>query len=161
MSRFCLQIFLLLSSFFYSGPKYGVQKIWLFSKVQYFGNVPVNPNGNQLKGYQFTLTCYLKICKKLESPDWQTAYFNGNRYKVNILPITQDSVIVGTLKNTHSIIVIKDSSGTKLVQLILTKQTNIHNVIMVGFELEGTLNNNNVHLESNECVVELSPSIMP
>jgi len=161
MARPLLLLCFLSSAFFYAAPKYGVQKIWLFSKVRYSGNVPRLANKKPADGAATTLVCYLKISKNIESPDWQTAYIYGNEYGVKILPVTQDSVIIGTAKDTHSAIVIKAGPDSKLVQLVLIQRGKIEKPEAWGFILDGTLNGKDVYIRSNEPMVELSPDLMP
>jgi hypothetical protein len=155
---------LLLSSlilFAAAGQEYHAQKIWLFSKIQYPGNVPVKSNGTQLMVNPLRIICYLKISKKQAMPDWQTANIYGKNYAVQDEQVNQDSVIIGTLKNTDSTIVIKGSNDGKLVQLVLTPKGEIEKPEAWPVILIGTLNGKPVYMRSKEPLVELSPEMMP
>jgi hypothetical protein len=158
MTKFLVLLFFV--PLFWSQPKYQVQKIWLFSKTQYSGNVPKDADGKELKGYTTSLLCFLEVSKSHSSPAWQTAYFDANKYLVSMVPIAQDSVIAGSAKNTNTPIVIKAAPGTRLVQLNLTDQGNYKGAKTQGFVLEGILNKKHVHLKSNEPIIELSPVLM-
>lgn len=137
--------------------KYQAQKIWLFSKTQYSGNAPVDRDGKALKGYVETLLCFLEVSKNKPSPIWQTAWYKGVKYSVNVLQINQDSVIIGRAKNLKNIVVIKPGAETTLIQLELTEQGNFKAPKETGFVLEGMLNNKQVHLTSGEPAVKLAP----
>jgi len=104
--------------------KYQAQKIWLFSKTQYSGNAPVDRDGKALKGYTETLSCFIEINKNKPLPAWQTAWYKGVKYSVNVLQVNQDSVIIGRAKNAKNTIVIKPGAETKLIRLELTQQSN-------------------------------------
>lgn len=106
------------------------------------------------------MLCFLEIGKSHSSPAWQTAYFDGHKYLVSTVSIVQNSVIVGSAKNTNTTIEIKAGPGTKLVQLNLTDQGNYKGAKTQGFVLEGILNKKHVYLKSNERVIELSPVLM-
>jgi len=141
--------------------EYHVQKVWLFTKTQYSGNVPVDRNRKHLQVKSTLLLCYLKVSRKIESPDWDTAFINGKQYRVKIVPVNQDSVTVGTLKNTNSPLTIKAGIDSKLVQLILTPGGEIEKPEAWSFLLNGTLHGKSVYLRSNESAVELAPDLMP
>jgi hypothetical protein len=154
---------LLLILFFSSSClilKYQAQKIWLFSRTQYSGNAPVDRDGKALKGYTETLSCFLEISKNKPSPAWQTAWYKGVKYSVNVLPANQDSVVIGRAKNSKNIVVIKPGAEKKLIQLELTEQGNFKAPKAAGFVLEGVLDKKQVHLTSDEPAVELAPVLM-
>ncbi|WP_157740578.1 hypothetical protein [Mucilaginibacter xinganensis] len=140
--------------------KYQAQKIWLFSKTQYAGNAPVDRDGKALKSYTETLSCFMEVSKNKPSPAWQTAWYKGVKYSVNVLQVNQDSVIIGRSKNSKNIVVIKPGIETKLIQLEFTEQGNFKAPKVAGFILEGTLDKKQVHLTSNESAVELAPVLM-
>jgi hypothetical protein len=140
---------------------YHIKKVWLFSKTVYMGNVPRSPNGKPAVDYTKKLLCFLEVSKGRQLPEWQTAYFNGNRYSVNAVQLNQDSVVVGAERSTKMPVIIKENSGCKLIQLFLTlKQADTSNKAD-GFVLDGMLNNNAAHYKSDSPVVELSPDLMP
>jgi len=141
--------------------EYHPEKIWLFSKVEYTGNIPADRNGKHLQNRPVKLFCYLKVSKKIKAPDWQTALIYGNQYSVEVMPVTEDSVAVGTLKDSQSAVTIKADSGSKLVQLVFTLQGKIEKPEAWQFILNGTLNGKSVYIRSNEPMVELSPDMMP
>lgn len=148
-------------AFFGVQAEYHVDKIWLFSKVQYPGNVPVNRDGKQLLVRSSKLICYIKLGRKKEAPDWQTAFICGNRYSVEAVPVTQDSIAVGALKNSSTYVTVKADTGARLVQLVFTKQGKIEKPEAWQFILNGTLNGKPVYLRSNDPIVELQPDLMP
>jgi hypothetical protein len=150
-----------LFSFFCIQTEYHVEKIWLFSKTQYTGAVPVNRNGKQLQTRSAKIICYLKISSKNELPDWQTAFVYGNRYSIDAVLINQDSVSVGTLKNSNSVVTIKAGTGFTLLQLIFTPQGKIEKPEAWQFILNGTLHDKEIYIRSNERMVELTPDLMP
>jgi hypothetical protein len=151
----------LLLPFFCVQKEYHAEKIWLFSKIQYPGNVSVDRNGKRLQKHPTKLFCYLKVSRKIESPNWQTAIIYGNDYAVEAVPVNQDSVIVGTLKNTNSAVTIKAGAQSKIIQLVLTQQRESEKPEAWKFVLNGTLNGKAVYIRSNEPLVELSPDMMP
>jgi len=140
--------------------KYHGQKVWLFSKTQYMGNAPVDRDGKAVKGYTETLSCFMEISKNKPSPAWQTAWYKGVKYSVNILQLNQDSVIIGRTKNAKTTFVIKPAPETKLIQLELAEQGNFKAPKANGFVLEGMLNNKQVYLTSDEPAIELAPALM-
>jgi hypothetical protein len=141
--------------------EYHPEKIWLFSKVEYTGNIPADRNGKHLLNRPVKLVCYLRVGNKIKVPDWQTALIYGNQYSVEAMPVTGDSVAVGTLKNSQSAVNIKAGSGSKLVQLVFTLQGKIEKPEAWQFILNGTLNGKSVYIRSNDPMVELSPDLMP
>jgi len=141
--------------------EYHVQKIWLFTQTQYSGNVPVNRNGAHLRSNPVLLICYLKISRKNKSPDWETAIIGGNKYMVASEQVNDDSVAVGTLKDTHLPVTIKACADSKLVRLTLTLPGKIEKSEAWQIQLKGTLNGKSVYIRSNEPTVELSPDLMP
>ncbi|MEO6978088.1 MAG: hypothetical protein ABI113_06890 [Mucilaginibacter sp.] len=140
--------------------KYQAQKVWLFSKTEYSGNAPVDKDGKTLKGYTETLLCFIEISKNKPSPAWQTAWHKGVKYSVNVLPVSQDSVILGRAKNSKINVVIKPGPDAKIIQLELTEQGNFKAPMAAGFVLEGVLDKKQVHLTSGEPAVELAPVLM-
>lgn len=159
MFKLCLLILLLVPGYF--SQLYNVQKIWLFSQAQYGGNVPVDKNGKQVQNYSLQLKCYIETGKNQQMANWQQAYLNGNKYKVTILPIDLDSVLVGIKINTRSPIFLKPNVHTKLVQLELTLVGRSGKSNKAKFELEGIINKKHVSFYSNEPLIELSPLLMP
>jgi hypothetical protein len=141
--------------------QYHVQKIWLFSKKQYAGNIPRLPDGTQGAGFTNTLSCFLGISKNQATPLWQIACFNGIRYAVKVLPVSQDSVVIGTVKDTNVPAVVRPDADCELIQLILTADGTCENGKPGEFILEGTLNKKHVHIRSTEPVIELAPALMP
>ena len=137
--------------------QYHVKKIWLFSKTNYSGNVPVGQHGNQLKTDSSTLLCYIEEAKGVQLPSWQTAYIYGNKYAITVLPVNQDSLTVGTLKNTSSSLMIRAGTGCELVQLMLIRREKIEKPEAWKIILSGTLDHKAVYARSNELVAELSP----
>jgi hypothetical protein len=137
--------------------KYQAQKVWLFSKTTYMGNAPANRDGKALNAHSETLSCFLETGSNSESPEWQTAWYKGVKYAVNVLQINQDSVIIGRAKNARNIIVIKPGQGIKLIQLQLTAQGDFKAPKAAGFVLAGVLNKKTVYLTSDEPPVELAP----
>jgi hypothetical protein len=150
-------LFMLVVSSSCLALKYQGQKIWLFSRTQYSGNTPVDKDGKALKGYTETLSCFLEVSKNSPSPVWQTAWYNGTKYSVNVLQVNQDSVIIGPAKNSKKLIVIKPGAETKLIQLELTEQGNFDAPKAAGFVLQGLLDKKQVYLTSNKLAVELAP----
>ncbi|ASU32660.1 hypothetical protein MuYL_0760 [Mucilaginibacter xinganensis] len=102
----------------------------------------------------------MEVSKNKPSPAWQTAWYKGVKYSVNVLQVNQDSVIIGRSKNSKNIVVIKPGIETKLIQLEFTEQGNFKAPKVAGFILEGTLDKKQVHLTSNESAVELAPVLM-
>ncbi|MCO5949744.1 hypothetical protein [Mucilaginibacter flavidus] len=158
MAKYLLFILVVSSSCL--ALKYQGQKIWLFSKTQYMGNAPVDRDGKAVKGYTETLLCFIEISKNKQSPAWQTAWYKGVKYSVNILQVNQDSVIIGRIKNAKTTFVIKPGLETKLIRLELTEQGNFNAPKANGFVLEGILNNKQVYVTSDEPAVELAPVLM-
>jgi len=141
--------------------KYPAQKIWLFSKLQYAGNVPVDRAGKAVKGYTEILSCFLEISKNKSSPTWQTAWYKGVKYSVNVIEVNQDSVIAGRAKNTNTPVIIKPGPESKLIRLELTELGNNNAPKAAGFVLAGALGKKQVYLTSDEPAVELAPVFMP
>ena len=148
-------------SFFCVQTEYHVEKIWLFSKTQNTGTVPVNRNGKQLQTRSVKIICYLKISSKNELPDWQTAFVNGNQYSVDAALLNRDSLAVGTLKNSNSVIAVKAGAGFALLELIFTPQGKIEKPEAWRFILNGTLDGKPICIRSNDPIVELSPDLTP
>jgi len=159
MMKVLLLLFFL--SFSCAQTEYHVKKIWLFSKTQYTGTVPVNRNGKQLQTHPVKIICYLKISSKNELPDWQTAFVYGNQYSIDAELPNRDSVAVGTLKNSNSVVTIKAGAGFALLKLMFTPQGKIEKPEAWQFILNGTLNGKPVYIRSNDPIVELSPDLMP
>ena len=141
--------------------EYHVQKIWLFTKIQYSGNEPVNRDGKHLRNNPVLLICYLQISRKIKAPDWETAIIGSNKYKVEAEQVNGDSVAVGTLKDTNSAVVIKAGPDSKLIQLTLTLPGKMKKPEAWPFLLNGTLNRKPVYIRSNAPTVELAPDLMP
>ena len=137
--------------------KYQAQKVWLFSKTTYMGNAPADRDGKALNAYSETLSCFLETGRNSENPEWQTAWYKSVKYAVNVLQVSQDSVIIGRAKNARNIIAIKPRQGMKLIQLQLTPQGDFKAPKAAGFVLEGVLGKKTVYLTSNELPVELAP----
>jgi len=157
--------YLLFTAFFvqvaFLSPKYHIKRVWLFSRTQYAGNVPVLRGGQQPSGYTTTLVCFLEVSRGEKTPEWQSAWFRGNKYQVSMSHATQDSVAVGTKKNTDDMALAKAGPGCKLVELTLTL-TGKDSVKREGeFVLEGTFNKQPARLRSDEAAVELSAPLMP
>ncbi|BAU52153.1 hypothetical protein [Mucilaginibacter gotjawali] len=150
-----------LLSFYSLQGEYHVQKVWLFTKTQYNGNVPADRNGKHLQGKTTQLICYLKVSRKNESPVWETAFIDGNQYKVETVQAEQDTITAGTLKNTNMPVIIKTGRKSKITQLILTLRGKIEKPEACSFILTGTLNGKSVYIRSNESVAELTPDLMP
>ncbi|MES2112431.1 MAG: hypothetical protein V4577_26980 [Bacteroidota bacterium] len=151
---------LLLMLFFTSACltlKYQAQKVWLFSKTTYMGNAPADRDGKALNAYSETLSCFLETGSNSENPEWQTAWYKGVKYAVNVLQVNQDSVIIGRAKNAGNIIAIKPGRGMKLIQLQLTAQGDFKTPKAASFVLEGVLNKKTVYLTSDKPPVELAP----
>jgi hypothetical protein len=149
-----------LISFFCVQQQYNIKRIYLFSKTQYQGNIHRNPDGSTGKGYNKILMCFIEVDKHKPAPDWHAAYFDGYKYTVNIVPLNQDSVLVGNSLNTHQTIVIKSITAGQLLQLGLTINEKCKNPDTKGFVLEGTLNNKRVYYKTDEPVIELAPVLM-
>ena len=159
MMKVILLTFLL--PFFCVPKEFHAQRVWLFSKTQYSGNVPRMPGGQQAKGYTSSLICFLEIKKGSTAPVWQSAYFNHIKYTIEAEPVNQDSVVIGTLKNTNTPAVVKTTAACRLIQLNLTEEDQGGKVETKVFTLKGKMNKTAVFLKSNEPVVELSPALMP
>jgi hypothetical protein len=142
-------------------PKYHVKKIWLFSKIQYSGNVPRAAGGKVAAGSRNMLLCFAEVSKNEQTPDWQSARFKGGSYSVSTSPEALDSVAVGTDKNTRKPIIIKADADCKLIELKLTFASGDQNQTDESFALEGTFNKKHAVLKSADPVVELSPVFMP
>ncbi len=140
---------------------YPVKKIWLFSQKVFTGNAPKLPNGGTGKGYSKKMLCYVEVYNDKPMPQLQTAIVYGRQYAVEVVPVSQDSVAAGVLKTTNSPVVIKPEAGHKLVQLILTKPTEVEKPEAWHIILSGTLNGQPVYYRSNEPVVELADEMMP
>lgn len=153
-------LFMLVISSSCLALKYQAQKVWLFSKTEYPGNAPAGRDGKVLKGYTETLLCFLEVSKNKQEPAWQTAWYKGVKYAVNILQVNQDSVILSQAKNSRTNIVIKPHADTKLIQLELTAQGSSKAPNTAGLVLEGLLNEKQVYLTSNEPAIELAPVLM-
>ena len=153
-------LFMLVISSSCLALKYQAQKVWLFSKTEYPGNAPAERDGKVLKGYTETLLCFLEVSKNKQAPAWQTAWYKGVKYAVNILQVNQDSVILSQAKNSTTTIVIKAHADTKLIQLELTAQGSSKALSTAGFVLEGLFNEKQVYLTSNEPAIELAPVLM-
>src|SRR6202012_464239 len=110
-------LLLLVAGFQHPGH---IKKGWLFSKTQYAGNMPKPGPGRPAQGHPQRLIACLEISKDEETPEWQSAYFNGDRHLIKILATSEDSVKIGTVKNTRTAIVLKAAPGDKLVQLEFT-----------------------------------------
>lgn len=151
----------LMLSFFSLQSEYHVQKIWLFTKIQYAGNVPVSRDGAHLRSNPVILICYLKMSSKTQSPDWETAVVDGKQYRVGMEQVNEDSVTVGTLKNTNSPVIITAGPDSKLVQLTLMLPGKIEKPEAWSFILNGTLNGKPVYIRPNDAPVELAPVFMP
>jgi len=150
-----------LLSFYSLQGEYHVQKIWLFTKTQYPGNVPINKDRKHLRSNPILLICYLKVSRKIKSPDWETAVIGGNRYKVETEQVNEDSVTVGALKTTNSPVIITAGPDSKLVQLTLMLPGEIAKPEAWSFILNGTLNGKPVYIRSSEPAVGLAPVFMP
>jgi hypothetical protein len=157
--KYLLFIALFIQMAFLS-PKYHIKRVWLFSKTQYAGNVPALRGGQQPAGHTTTLLCFLEVSRGEKIPDWQWAWFKGNKYQVSMSPASQDSVAVGTKKNTNDIALAKAGPGCKLVELTLSL-TGKDTLKQDGFVLEGTFNKQPARLRSDEAAVELSSPLMP
>ena len=153
-------LFGFLFSLLFSAPRYNVEKIWLFSRIRYQGNVPNEVVGKQLKGYANTLICIIQINKKRLCPTWQVAYYKGDKYSAEVLQVDQDSIIVGRKKNTNALMVIKAEPNSKLIQLSLTDSRTGKNFKKIGFSLYGMLDKKLVYVMSSDTVTELSPILM-
>jgi hypothetical protein len=149
-----------LISVFCIQQQYNIKRVYLFSKTQYSGNVHRNVDGSMAKGYNKTLICFVEVDKDKPSPLWNTAYFDGYKYTVNIVPLNQDSVLVGNKINTHNAVVIKPITAGQLLQLGLTIGGKCKNPDTKSFVLEGTLNNKKVYYKTDEPVTELAPVLM-
>jgi hypothetical protein len=141
--------------------QYHVQKIWVFSKKQYSGNIPRLPGGKQSAGFTNTLSCFLGISKNHSTPIWQTACFNGIKYAVKVSTVNQDSILVGTVNGSNVPAVVKPDADCELFQLELTAEGTCENGKPGEFILEGTFNKKRVHIRSTEPVIELAPALMP
>jgi hypothetical protein len=141
--------------------EYHVQEIWLFTKKQIAGNIPVDRNGRHLQDESALLFIYLKISRKAECPNWETAYINGKQYTVTVMPLSQDSVSVGTLKGTNLPLTIKAGPNGKLIQLMLTPNVKIEKPEAGSLLLNGTFRGKSVYLRSSESAIELTPDLMP
>lgn len=137
--------------------KYQAQKVWLFSRTTYMGNMPADRDGRVLNAYTETLSCFLEIPSNSHTPEWQAAWYKGLKYSVNILQLNRDSVNIGRAKNARNIIAIKPGRGMKLIQLQLTAQGDFKAPKVAGFVLEGVLDKKMVYLTSDEPPVELAP----
>jgi len=157
------KIFLLalLLPFFCTQQDFQIKKVWLFSKTEYSGNVPRMPGGQQLKGINKKLFGYVEVGKDQPMPKWQNAYFNGNSYSVVAVPLSQDSVAVGTDNKTKTAIVLVPANGDKIIQLMFTLKPADTVSKTNDLVLDGALNNKAVHLKPAGPVTELTPDMMP
>jgi hypothetical protein len=158
MMKVLLLAFLL--PFFCTPKEFHAQRVWLFSKTQYSGNVPRMPGGQQAKGYTSSMICFLEIKKGSAAPVWQSAYFNHIKYTIEAYTVNQDSVVIGTLKNTNTPAVVKPAVECQVIGLMLKEEATVEKVETQVFTLKGKMNKTAVFLKSNEPVVELTPALM-
>ncbi|MFI5141511.1 MAG: hypothetical protein ACHQII_04060 [Bacteroidia bacterium] len=156
-----LLILALFMTFPLAPRQYHVQRIWVFSKTQYAGNIPRLPGGKQGAGFTNTLSCFLGISKNHAIPLWQTACFNGIKYAVKVSTVNQDSILVGTVKGSNAPVVVKPDADCELLQLTLTADRTCENPKPGEFVLEGELNKKHIHIKTTEPVIELAPALMP
>jgi len=156
-----LLILALLMTFPVAPRQYHVQKIWVFSKKQYAGNIPRLPGGKQGPGFTNTLSCFLEISKNHATPLWQTVCFNGIKYAVKVSTVNQDSILVGTVNGSNVPALVKPGADCELLQLTLTADGTCENGKPGEFVIEGMLNKKHVHIKTTEPVIELAPALMP
>ena len=154
-------LFAFLLPFFCGQTEFHVEKVWLFSKRQYTGNVPTGAPGKQLKGPSYLILCFLEIKKGAQTPVWETAYLGGNKFSVKEEPMNQDSIVTGTIKDSKTMAVIRPDRDCQIIHLILTGESGDVKTKNDGFTVKGKMGNQDVVLKSKEPVVELSPDLMP
>ena len=140
-------------------------KVWLFSKKQYTGNTPIRVPGQQSKGPSSLLLCFLELKKGEPVPDWNTAYLNGGKFSVMteevMNPASQDSIVVGTIKDTKMAAVIKPEAGSRIIHLLLAREGDDGKAKDESFTLKGRIGKKELEIKSKESVVELTPDLMP
>jgi hypothetical protein len=159
---------LLLTCFcwlFYDSGQFKAEKVWLFSKKQYTGNVPVRVPGGQPKGPLTIVLCFMELKKGDPVPTWNKGNFNGSKFNVTTQEVTetmnQDSVIAGTLKDYKTPAIIKPDTGYQLIRLSLLSEGADGNANDEVFTLTGKIGKRELVLKSKEPVVELAPDRMP
>jgi cellobiose phosphorylase len=159
MTKASLTAFLIL--FFCVQDSSNIKQFYLFSKKQYSGNIARVPNGPAPKGYSTILLCFVEVDKDKPSPAWNTIYYDGYKYSVNMVPLNRDSVSVGNKLNTHQTITVKPMAAGQLFQLELTLKEKSSKGITKSIILEGVLSNKKVYYTSEGPVTELAPALMP
>lgn len=151
--------------FFCGTSQFHTERVWLFSKKQYGGNVPVRAPGQQPKGPQILLFCFLEIKKGEAVPDWNTAYFNGGKFSVVteevLYPVNRDSIIVGTVKDTKMPARIKPDTGCRVIHLTFIRESDDGKARDENLTLQGHIGKKDLEIKSKESVVELTPDMMP
>jgi hypothetical protein len=150
---------------FLSAGQFKAEKVWLFSKKQYPGNVPSHVPGGQPKGPSTVLLCFLEIKKGEPVPTWSTGNFNGIKFNVTTQEVTEtmnsDAVVAGTLKDFKTAAVIKPDAGYQLIRLSLTSDGADGKSNDEAFSLAGKIGKKELVLKSKEPVVELAPDMIP
>jgi len=147
--------------FFCGASQFHAEKVWLFSKKQYGGNVPVRIPGQPPKGPTSLLLCFLEFKKGDPVPVWDSAHLNGGKFKIVTQSVSQDSVVAGTLQDTKIQAVIKPHAGYQVINLLLEREGDDGKAKDERFTLKGHSGTREQVLQSKEPVVELTPDLMP
>jgi hypothetical protein len=150
---------------FCGSGQFKAEKVWLFSKKQYPGNVPSRVPGGQPVAPSTVVICFLEIKKDETVPTWNTACLNGSKFNVTTQEVTptmnQDSIVAGTLKDYKTPAIIKPDAGYQLIRLSLTSVGTDGKANDEAFTLTGKIGKKEMVLKSKEPVVELAPDMMP
>ena len=142
---------------FHSGreasEQFELEKIYLFSQIQ---NPGINPPPSENKvsgGPQRYFFAYIQYSGKQGIPRWKTVFLHHFQYRVETLPIHQDSIFMGILKEGQKpySLIFKKGSQTEEIRL-LDPVAVVENSY---FTLIGDLKGKTVKIISKTKVIEL------
>jgi hypothetical protein len=114
---------LLLSLFFFlnacSQTKTGIRKTYAFFQVSFPGNIPVDDNGNPMKGADTLRFVYIETSGR-QAPTISSAQYNNTTYSASVFPAEKVPVTAGTKKGSDQKIIIKPAAGNSLWRIELT-----------------------------------------
>ena len=135
MMKLFLFLNLLLSLLFFSScaqKRYGIQKIYAYSKESFRGNIPVDEKGNALLNSSDTIHFIFIETKKEDSLIVHTAWDDKQSFSVNIFPVEEKMLDVGKTKTDEKKVIIQTLTENRLWKLELQPQggANYHPTIV-------------------------------
>jgi hypothetical protein len=119
MRNLLLLLFLFLFLNACSQTKSGIRKSYAFFQLSFPGNIPVDDNGNPMRGADTLRFVYME-CSGNKAPAISSVQYNNRMYDAAVFPAGKTPATPGIKKGSNEKVVLKPAAGNSLWRIELT-----------------------------------------